>query len=147
QHVRVVPVAGARVGMEVGQDVDDVHDPHPAPALTAVPAVLDVAGAAPEVAHPLRPEPGPGAPPLADAEHDRAAAPSQGTAHLPVGVAGVLALGVAPVVLQVVDSPLRVGARVLLLMALAAGPLLAGAGARVGVEAELEALPVHVVGQ
>src|SRR5207247_7693170 len=114
EHVRVVPVAGAGVGMEVGLEVDDVHHPHPPPALPAVPAVLDVAGAAPEVAHPLRPEPGPGAPPLADAEHDRAAAPPQGAAHLPVGVAGVLALAVAPVVLQAFDSPLRVGPRALL---------------------------------
>ena len=85
--------------------------------------------------------------PLADGEHDRPAARPQRLAHPRVGVARVLSVRVAPVVLQVVDAPLRVASRVLLLVVLRARPLGARQRAGVRVEPEPEALGVHVVGE
>ena len=56
-------------------------------------------------------------------------------------------VGVAPVVLQVVDAPRGVALRVLRLVVRRARPPGAGLRARVGVDAELEALRVDVVGE
>src|SRR2546422_9413583 len=131
--------------MQVRLQPDDLHAAQPAPVLPAVPAVLDVAGAAPEVADAGGPQPRLRAPPLADAEDDGPAARPQRPAHPRVGVPRVLALGVAPVVLQVVDPPRSIRPGVDLLVVLAAGTLLAGTGARVRVEPELQPLAVHVV--
>jgi hypothetical protein len=55
--------------------------------------------------------------------------------------------GVAPVFLEVVDAPGGVLAGVLVLVADGAGAAGAGLGADVGVDAELEALGVDVVGE
>ena len=118
---------------------------------------LDVGGGAPQVRH--RASPGPrldaGIPPVAHAEHDRAAGRGQRVAHpgvqglrdLLVRLAGEAAeRDVAPVVLEVVDAPGGEQVRVLLLVPVTAGVPGAGRRARVLVDAELEAERVHVAG-
>ena len=98
-------------------------------------------------AHALRPRPRLRRAPLAQREDDRPAARAQRLAHLRVRVARVLALAAAPVVLEVVDAPRGVALRVLRLVVLRARPPGAGLRPRVGVDPELEALRVDVVGE
>ena len=141
EHVGVVPAARARVRVEVGDEVEDVGDADAAPLPAAVPAVLDVAGRPPEVADARGPGPGLVLPHSQMREDDRASRGPQRAAHAPVGLARVLALRVAPVVLQVVDAPLGVASS----RRSPRGPCCPGARgagelARVRVEAELQAL-------
>ncbi len=139
EHIRVVPRArpgGRRVlrrNVEVRQH--------------AVPAVLDVVGGAPQVPRRGSPAPRLVRAPFADAEHDRAAGLREGVAELGVLRRRVEPFGVAPVFLHVIDAPLGERPRVLLLVAVCAGPALAGLTPRVGVDAELQSLGVHVVGE
>ncbi len=141
QHVRVVERPGLGV---VRQALVGLRDGD-----HALPVVADVTGGAPGVADRLRPVPRPGAAPLADAVEDRAAGLLQGVAHGLVPGPGVDALVVAVVVLEVVDAPGRPQVGVLLLVAEPAGEALdvTGVVAGAGVDAELQALAVHVVGE
>ena len=85
--------------------------------------------------------------PLAQREQHRPAGLAQCFAHGQVRAFGLESLGVAPVVLEIVDAPLRIGLRVLEFVAAAAGPAAAGLPARIRIDAQLQALRVHVVGQ
>src|SRR6185295_2687960 len=58
----------------------------------------------------------------------------------------VLGSGAAPVVLEVIDAPCCVLARILEFVAAAAGSSCASLGAGVGVDTELQALGVDIVG-
>nr|GEU28380.1 hypothetical protein [Tanacetum cinerariifolium] len=150
QHVHIVPVA--RTGV-LAQACLLVEDAHHAPrrerplAEFAVPARVDIARGAPRMAHVLRPLPWLGVAPLANAEQHRAARAADGVAHGGVGAHGIQALAVAPVVLDVVDAPLGVRDRVLVFVAPAARPAAARGGAHVRVDADLQTLAVHIVGQ
>ena len=95
----------------------------------------------------LRPVPGLVVAPLAQREQHRPAGLAQRFAHGEVRAFGLEAIGVAPVVLEIVDAPLRVGQRVLVFVAAAAGLAAAGFPAGIGIDAELQALRMHVVGQ
>ena len=93
----------------------------------------------PDVPHPV----------LTEAIHDGAAALRQGPAHflvprLQVGVR-VDPPGAAPVVLEVVDPPFRIGLRVLLLMAVTARVAAAGHRPGRGVDAQFQSPAVHVI--
>jgi hypothetical protein len=70
---------------------------------------------------------------------------AQGVAHGRIGDLRIDALAVAPVVLEVVHAPRRVLRGVHGFEPVRAGPALAGPGAGVGIEAELQALAVDVV--
>src|SRR6266545_1972326 len=115
----------------------------------AAPAVVDVAGRAPQVADRRSPLPRLDHAPLADRIDDRPAGGAQRVAHggVPADVVrpAAVAVVVAVVVLEVVDAPLGERLRVDILEAQAAG--ISGAGGRAGVaiQAELETALVHVV--
>src|SRR5713101_99844 len=113
----------------------------------ATPAIGDVAGGAPEVANVARPEPGLVGAPLAEAEDDGAAGGFQGVAHGGVGCRGVLRAGVAPIVFEIVDAPGGVLQGVLIFMAAAAGALLAGERASIGIDAKFQAFGMDVIGE
>ncbi len=121
----------------------------PPPQLTlAVPAVLNVGCCAPQVSDGACPQPGLGGAPFADAEDDRSARGFECFAHEGVGGFAVLIWKrIAPVFLQIIDSPGGVLSRILVLVADAARPLGAGHRADVGVDSELQALGMNVVGQ
>src|SRR5262249_43529951 len=78
----------------------------------------------------------------------RAAGGGHGLAHRGVLLLlnGDVVVGGAVVPLDVVDAPRGEGHRVLHLVILGAGPMAAGLGAAVAVDAELQALVVNVVG-
>ena len=113
----------------------------------AVPARINIAGGAPGVADILCPVPGFVVAPFADAEQDRPAGGVQRVAHGGVGADGVNVFGIAPVVFQIVDAPLGVGECVLVFVATAAGVAGAGGVAGVGVDADLQAFGVDIIGQ
>lgn len=114
EHVGVVPAAGAGVlaeavasddgGLEGVVAVEDDFE-SAGPFLLAIPAVVDVAGDAPEVSDVLGPEPWLVVAPFADGESDGASGGAKGVAHGGVGFFGVAGAGGAPVVLEVVDAP------------------------------------------
>jgi hypothetical protein len=147
QHVGVVPAVRPGVLRQRRQQVDDLRDAEAAPLLLAVPARLDVASRPPEVPDALCPEPRLVGSPLAHAEHDGAAGGVERFPHRRVRDLRIDALVIAPVVLQVVHAPRRVLGGVLVLVAVAARPILAGARSGVRIDAELEALRVDVVGK
>src|ERR1043165_3197914 len=118
---------------------------HATPVAFAVPAVLYVAGGAPEVADVFGPQPRFGRAPLADAENDRASGFEQRVTHDRIRGGCVLRAGRAPVVLQIVDVPRRALACVLKLVAATAWTFLTSEGARVGVETKLQAFRMNVV--
>ncbi len=93
--------------------------------------------------------PGPGLrlPPFAHAKHDRPAGGVQGVAHLGVTLFRIGAVGVAPVVFQIVDAPRGIRLGVLLLVFVSAGKARAGLCARAVVHAEFETLRVEVVAE
>src|SRR5688572_24647088 len=107
--------------------------------VNAVEAVVDVAGGSPRMANVFGPVPRLVIAPFAQREQYRSPRRAQSFAHREIGSLGLQAIGVAPVVLQVVDSPLRVAERVLILIAAAAGFAATGFPARIGVDAELQA--------
>src|SRR5205085_6082939 len=111
------------------------------------PAVADVAGGAPQVAGAGPPLPRPVRAPLADAEHDGPARLGERVAELGVLCRPVEPLGIAPILLDVVDAPLGESPGIDLLGAIRAGTALAGPAPRVGVEAELEPAGMHVLGK
>src|SRR5581483_9353470 len=116
------------------------------------PRITNVAGGSPKIAAcfcaPLRPVEDAV---LAKAVDDWPAGMEQGLSHFGVnrghGMIIVDLAGAAPIVLQVIDSPSRVGVGVLLLMLKAA--FVAGAGFRSWrrVDAKLQAFAVDVVAQ
>src|SRR5262249_50280537 len=114
----------------------------------AAPVVGDVTGGPPAVADRLRPVPRLVLAPLADGEHDRPAGGGQRVPHPGVPLLRGAALVVAVVVLQVVHAPVGGRLRVHLLVVQRAGHgVRAGPGAGAGVDAELQATGVHVVGE
>ena len=146
QHVGVVPVTRAVIRIEVLHQVDDVDHAVAAPVFFSVPEVDDVAGGPPEVADALSPFPGFGASPLADAEHDGASCLLQCLAHHGVGGLGVRATVVAEVVFQVIDACASIEQCILVFVAHAPRPSGAGMGTHAGIDAELKAFGVDVVG-
>src|SRR6516162_5050739 len=150
EHVEIVPVAGAGEGSEVGVEVGDVDDAIVAavaglPLLLAFPSILNVAGGAPKIADAFGPKPWLVGAPLANAEDDGAAGGEQSLAHGGVGFFAIPRARIAPVILEVVDAPLRVLQRVLIFVTLAARAPGAGFGARVGIDAEFEAFRVDII--
>src|SRR6185369_7026559 len=103
---------------------------------------------APQVADVLGPLPRLVLAPLADAVHDRGAGLAQRGPRLRVPLDGGHALVVAVVVLEVGDAPLGERLRVDVLEPEPAREpgAVTGLGASTGVDAELETLAVHVVG-
>src|SRR5438477_6763613 len=99
--------------------------------------MADLAGPLPRLAHA----------PFADAEHHRTTRLGDRVAHRGVGRFGVHARGLAPVVFDVIDVPARIGTRILILVAAAAGTAAAGGRAGVRVDAQLESLAMHIVRQ
>src|SRR4029078_5878736 len=85
--------------------------------------------------------------PLADAEHDGPAGCLQRVPHGGVGAVRPEVVAVAPVVLQIVDVPLRVSLRILILAAATAGVASARLGARIRVDAQPEPLGMDVISQ
>src|SRR5271166_6910615 len=144
QHVRIIPLSGASPFGDGGLGVHDLHH--------AFVGVVDIAGGAPQVAADLRsPLPHIVAAVLAEAVDDWAVGRAQGVAHLLVdgthSRVGIEAAGTAPVVLEVVHAPRGVGLGVLCLVSVAAFVSSAGVGAGRGVDAELQPLGMHVVGE
>ena len=147
QHVGIGPVPGPRPLLAPGlAEADRRH---------VGPDVRQVAGRAPEVAADIRaPFPHVAHAVLAQAVDNVAIHLVQGLAHdeiglLQLGEAVVLRnSGVrAPVVLQQIDAPFGPGARVDLLVLIAACQPLARSRSRRGVDADLQALAVDVVGE
>ena len=113
QHVGIVPMAGAGKRFEAGLQIQYVREAHAAPITATVPAILNVAGSAPEVANIRAPEPRLALPPFTDAEHDGPAGLPQRVAHAGIRLFGGFIRMVAPVIFQIVHAPGGVGARVL----------------------------------
>ena len=150
EHVGVVPVARSRVFLVAGlREADARH---------ARPRVGDVAGDAPEVAaHLIAPLPDVAPAVLAETKDEVAVGFVEQRPHqrdtASAGRASAVRFGLdvrvgAPVVLDVVDAPLRPRLDVLRLVLVAPGEsLLTGARAGRRIDADLEALAVHVVGE
>ena len=142
QHVRVIPVAAAGVRREPALVESDVGH--------RFPVVLNIAGGAPEIrAHLRPPRPNIGGAVFAQAVDEGAAAPRQGPAHLLVGRLKVGVMvdsgSAAPIVFEIVDSPLGESLRILLLVTVTS--LIAATGHRPGrgVDAQLQSTAVNVV--
>src|SRR5260370_19586801 len=93
------------------------------------------------------PVPGAEGPPLADAEDDRPAGAPQRVAELGVLDRRVEGVRVTPILFDVVHAPGSKGTGVLHFVAVGAGAALARLPSRLSVDAEPEALSVHVVGE
>ena len=85
--------------------------------------------------------------PFAQAEDDGTARRLQSIAHDGIRRFGICFPGVAPVVFEVVDAPVRVLQRVLIFVALAAGPLGASQCSGIRINPKLQALVMNIVGQ
>src|SRR5579859_2711857 len=113
----------------------------------AVVIVGDVAGGAPEIAGTRSPGPGSLHAPIANAEDDGAAGLRDGIPKFRVLHGGLQAFRVAPIDFDVIDAPGGVGFDVLRFVLVAAGTLLAGHAAGVGVYTELQTLGMDVIGE
>ena len=112
EHVWIVPVSRARMGIQFGVRVNDVEHAITAavpraPFLLTGPAVLNVVRGAPEISPDFfAPEPRLRLSPLTDTQHDGATAGIQGLTNICVGGARILSRqSVAPVVFQIIDAP------------------------------------------
>src|SRR5580765_8047163 len=98
-------MSGASIRLQPNLLVEDSQDTVRAaasigPLLLSAPAIVDVAGGAPEIpADLLAPEPRLGGSPLADTEHDRTSGCVECRPDVGIGRFGLLRRGVAPVVL------------------------------------------------
>src|SRR5208282_5903412 len=113
----------------------------------AVEAIINVAGCTPRMTDVFGPEPRLVVAPFAQAEENRPASRMQGIAHGGIGSVRLQPLGVAPVVFQVINTPLRISLRVLKFVAPAAGPAAAGFVADIRIDAELQSFGVDVISQ
>ena len=107
----------------------------------------DVAASAPHMAHILAPLPGLGEAPLADAEQDGPSSLKQGVAHQRIRLLRVEVGSVAPVIFQIVHTPLRILSGILIFVTGRTKHIGAGLVARIGVNAKLQSALVHIVGQ
>ena len=108
EHVGVIPMSGARVGLQSVHQVEDLGDAVSAPVLFAVPAILNISGRAPEVADRSGPQPRFRGSPFTDTEDDRSSDFGKRVAHQCVGGLAVLpGQCAAPVFLQVINAPGR----------------------------------------
>src|SRR5712692_10644239 len=131
EHVRIVPRAGSsRFGMLLIGIVQDLEH--------ACPLVLNVAGCAPQVASGRSPSPRLLLSPVADAEHYRPPALRQRLAELRVLFLWIETFSMAPIDLDVVDSPRGVRSGVLQFVIEATGPLLTSHRPCVGVDSKLQ---------
>src|SRR6185503_7780064 len=145
EHVRVVPAAGS--GVLLAARLLKTNAGH------ARPVVADVARHTPEMTTDFpAPLPHLASAVLTNAEHDVARLLAEDVAHQLVRLHAILErrhrrdLAVtAPVVLQVVEAPARVGSRVLLLVLPGRAESLAGRRTRRRVQTRLEAQRVNVV--
>src|SRR5437870_1810053 len=139
KHVRVVPVIRSSEGMELGLTIEDRDD--------ARPFGLNVPARAPEMPELTRPFPRARTSPLADRQDDRP--PGGAERHGPLCVERTRphAVGVAPIDLDVVDTPFGEAPRVAELVAEARRQVLTRLCARICVDAETEAKCVDAIGQ
>ena len=139
QHIGVVPATRARAAPQLLVGHRDVDH--------AAPAVVNITGGSPAVAHRASPLSRIVHAPLAHGEEDVTAALSEGLGHHGVAVFRDGAVRVAVIVLQVVHLPLGVGLGIDGLEAEGARSSSASLESGIGVEAEEETLRVHVIGQ
>src|ERR1041385_9376912 len=71
QHVGIVPMPRPRIRFQPVLKIENMDDAHAAPIAFAIPAVLNVARRAPQVANVSGPQPRFRRAPLADTENDR----------------------------------------------------------------------------
>ena len=144
EHVGIVPVAGAGVLLQTHLQLQNKLPAERVSALAIV-AIHDVAGGAPQMTDVFGPGPGLGVAPFAQAEDDRPAGGVDRITHRLISLLGVRRAVIAPVVLQIVDSPGGVREGVLKLVAAAAGQAGAGLGSGAVVDAEQETVRVQVI--
>src|ERR1051326_3407633 len=147
QHVGIVPMARPGVRFEPVLKIENMDHAHAAPIALAVPAVLDVASRAPEIAYVPGPQPRFRRAPFADAENNRPSRFQQSVAHDRIRRSRVLRARRAPVVLQIINTPRRILSRVLKFITAASRTLLAGERARVGVDAKLQTFRMNVISE
>src|SRR5436853_484080 len=139
EHVRIVPVTGASEFFEsILGESDSDH---------AVVLVLNIACGAPGISRARSPGPRSFHAPIADAEEYRTPGARDRVTEFRILHFGIEAFGGAPIDLDVIDAPGRVGLNILLFVLIAAGALFASEAAGVGVEAELQSLGVDVIGK
>ena len=147
---------GAGILAEGLVHLHNLHDTECLPHRTAVCVIpqgngqetdADIAGGAPGVTDFSRPLPRLRTPPFAHAEEDGTSGHAKGVAHQGISPAGIDIGCIAPVIFQVIDSPLGVHESILILVPEAARITGAGIGAGIAVNAQFQALSVEIVGQ
>ena len=139
KHIGIVPATGTSSSPERLVLVENRDE--------GAPLIRDIAGGSPGVTSETSPLSGIVLAPLAHGEEHGSVGLLEGVGHGGVSDLGVAAVGVAVIVLEVVDTPGGVGVDIDLLVTEGTGSASAGLVASIGVDAELEALGVDVVGE
>ncbi len=139
KHIGIVPATGTSSSPERLVLVENRDE--------GAPLIRDIAGGSPGVTSETSPLSGIVLAPLAHGEEHGSVGLLEGVGHGGVSDLGVAAIGVAVIVLEVVDTPGGVGVGIDLLVTEGTGSASAGLVAGIGVETELEALGVDVVGE
>ena len=139
EHIGIIPVSRASEFLQAVLGKSDHRH--------AVVVVADIARGSPQIARRRPPLPRRLYPPIADAEHDGPSCLRQGVTKFRILHFRIKSFGMAPINLNVVHSPCRVGFRVLEFVIQASRALFAGKAAGVCVDAKLKAFAVYVVGE
>src|SRR5688500_13321981 len=102
--------------------------------LYTIEAVENVAGCPPEMAHRLSPLPGFIVAPFAETEDDWASGGEQCISHGRIGALSTQSFGVAPIIFQIVNTPLSISERILVLATATTWATAASFSASVGID-------------
>ena len=139
EHIGIVPATGTSASPKRLVLIEEVDE--------GTPAIGNITSGSPRVTSETSPLGGIVDTPLAHGEEHGSVGLLEGVGHGGVSDLGVAAVGVAVIVLEVVDTPGGVGVGIDLLVTEGTGSASAGLVAGIGVETELEALGVDVVGE
>ena len=139
EHIGIVPATGTSASPKRLVLIEEVDE--------GTPAIRDIASGSPGVTSETSPLGGIVDTPLAHGEEHGSVGLLEGVGHGGVSDLRDAAVGVAVIVLEVVDTPGGVGVDIDLLVTEGTGSASTGLVAGIGVETELEALGVDVVGE
>ena len=139
EQIGIVPATGTSSSPEGLVQIEHSEE--------GTPVIVDIVGGSPGVASETSPLGGVVDTPLAHGEEHGSVGLLDGVSNSGVSDLGNAAVGVAVIVLEVVDTPGGVGVDIDLLVTEGTGSASTGLVAGIGVETELEALGVDVVGE
>src|SRR5436190_10230228 len=148
-HVGIIPVIRTRMFAQVFLHIQNLQYAPGFPAavvLYTIEAVINVARRTPEVAHRFSPLPWFIVAPFTETEDDWASGGEQRVAHSRIRALSAQSFGVAPIIFQIIDTPLSVTECILVLATSTARVTAASFRASIGIDTKFQPFRMYIIG-